>query len=264
MGSSFATDPSFEVKEAGNLAALVTDWNSEHPNVLARHQIASDSWDQCSGPVESFPVECVCTIENQVLEELRSHAFIGFQFTSSSISMPFVTGWLSARRRNENNSAVLWDRVKDPKMTQYKERYLSSLPCSLARFDIISTSCDTMKALSIISDVEALMVETFQDPNVRNFELLVLQYMPEPGVPNWNHVSVVLLSNWRVCLAKSLFDDFNTYLHANLWYLDRFDFDNLMFQLASTVHIFSTVEELRGARRLHEILVCRFLRDSTV
>ena len=77
---------------------------------------------------------------------------------------------------------------------------------------------------------------------------------------NWNHVSVILLSNWRVCLAKTLQDDFSPYLHANLWYLDRFDFNNLMFQLAGSVEIFPNAEEFKGAQRLHEILVCPLSR----
>ena len=59
-------------------------------------------------------------------------------------------------------------------MIQYKERFLASLPCSLSRFDIVSTTCETMQALNIITGVEALMVETFQDPNERKYELLVL------------------------------------------------------------------------------------------
>ena len=253
--SAFEIDKSFEITEGGCLAALVADWNNEHPNVLVRRQLANDRWDQCSGPVESFPIESIGTIENHLLQELRSHAFIGFHFTSTDFCVPFVTAWFSARRRNANNSTFLWDRAKDPKMTVYKERYLSSLPCSLSRFDIVSTTSETMQALNIISNVEAMMLETVVDPNERKYELLILQYMPELQMANWNHVSVIILSNWRVCLAKSLHDDFSTYLHANLWYLDRFDFDNLMFQLAGTVEIFSMVQEYVGARRLHEILV---------
>ena len=52
--SAFQFDQTFEITQGGCLAA-VTDWTNDHPNVLVRRHLASDKWNQCSGPVESFP-----------------------------------------------------------------------------------------------------------------------------------------------------------------------------------------------------------------
>ena len=105
--SAFEIDKTFEITQGGCLAALVCDWTNDHPNVLVRRQLANDKWDQCSDPVETFSIEHVGTIENHLLDELRSHAFLGFHFTSSDFSMPFVITWFSALRRNANNSGFL-------------------------------------------------------------------------------------------------------------------------------------------------------------
>ena len=68
-------------------------------------------------------------------------------------------------------------------------------------------------------------------------------------------VSVLFVSNWRLALSKRMRDDYAGFLKANLWYYDRFDFEDLLFCLGSKIASLESMEELDGAMFLHNSLV---------
>ena len=255
LGAQFSVPESLRLKESGELAALVSDWTEDSTEVYARRQLATDTWSSCSGPVESFVESEVCPCENHLLQELQANAFTGFMTTSLDWKTPFVSIWFSSRRKDANHQNFKWDPKLDPRMVQYKSIYLETLPSAISRFDIIESSSESMFELKFITEAERVIVDSADDPKLRSFEFLVLQYLPEPGVANWNHVAVVFVSNWRHVLAKTIQEDFSSFLQANLWYLDRSDFEDQLFRMAASVHVMTHVEELIGALRLHEILV---------
>ena len=254
LPKQFLVETSFECFEGGELAALVEDWDEDSKEVRARPQLSSDGPNEASGAVYIFGLDNVCTIDNHVIRLLQSHAFTGFIFTSTTWICPFLTSWMASRRKDSNLSSYEWDASKDPKMKLYKAKFLETLPCCISRFDVIKTTADAMLQLKFISDVELEMIKLV-DESRRDFEFLVLQYIPEVSSPNFKHVSIIFLSNWRTIMSKSGHDDWNEYLIANLWYFDRFDFEDLMFQLASATVTIDSISELKAAYLMHEVLV---------
>jgi hypothetical protein len=254
LSPSFKVDGSFEVAMGGEIAALVADWTEDSTEVMARRQKSNDEFLACSGAVEIFPLSAIATVENHLLEELKAHAFCGFHFTSTGPQFPFVTSWMSVHRKDANHSTHEWNPKSDPKMKDLKIKYIESLPCSINRFDVVLCSAAAMANLKFISEAEKVIACTYPDP-LQNFECLILQFLPEFGCPNWNHVSVLFMSNWRIVLSKRGCDDFQDYLNDNLWYLSRNDFEDLMFQIAASIEVFTDLESLKGARLIHEVLV---------
>ena len=250
-------DENFHVTMGGELAALVDDWTEDGSEIYARRQKSNDDPLSSSGAVEIFPVSAVATVENHLLDELKAHAFCGFHFTSTSPMVPFVTAWLSVHRKDANHSNHDWNPKLDPKMKQLKSLYIESLPSSMNRFDVVVCSAAAMANLKFISEAEKVIACTYPEP-LHNFECLILQFLPELGCPNWNHVNVVFVSNWRFILSKRGEDDFKSYLNDNLWYLSRIDFEDLLFQIAASIEVFKDLESLKGARLIHDILVIYF------
>ena len=258
LSATFLVDDSFEVAMGGELAALVEDWTEDSTEIVARRQRSNDDPLASSGAVEIFPLSAVATVENHLLEELKAHAFCGFHFTSTSPQVPFVTAWLSVHRKDANHSEHVWNPKLDPKMKQLKTLFIESLPSSMNRFDVVVCSAAAMANLKFITESEKLIACTYPEP-LHNFECLILQFLPELGCPNWNHVNVVFLSNWRIVLSKRSEDDFPCNLDDNLWYLSRNDFEELLFQIAASIEVFKDLESLKGARLIHEILVIYIL-----
>ena len=255
LDSDFKVDENYAVYVGGELAGLVQDWHEESSEVWARRQCSSDSAQQCSGAVEIFQVSSACTVETHIIGETQCHAYTGFISSSTAWKLPFITSWMSTRRRDADNQNYTWDERADPHMKTLKTAYLASLPCSLARFDIIRTSSTSMQELAFITDTEGAMINTIEDESLHNFELLVLQFIPEDVSPNWRRVNVIFLSNWRLLAAKRMSEGFDAFLSANLWYLERFDFDDTMFTLGANVGVFESLDELRAAEIFHDILV---------
>ena len=251
----FKVDGTFKVFEGGELAALVHDWTDDLKEVSARRQISSDSSRECTGAVEIFQLSHVCTLENHVIGETLCHSFTGFATTSVEWNVPFLTSWMASRRKDADHQNYTWDSSKDPGMKALKNVFLETLPCSLARFDIIQAKVSTMHELAFITESEVAVLNTYSQEALRNFELLVLQFLPECGAPNWKKINVIFISNWRVVVAKTCDNDFKDYLLANTCYLDRFDFEDTLFQLSATVGIFEDISELKSASTLHDILV---------
>ena len=257
LPEQFLVEPTFECFEGGELAALVQDWNEDSKEVWARPQVSSDGPFSCSGPIYIFGLDNVSTIDNHVVRLLQTHAFTGFIFTSTAWICPFVTSWMGSRRKDSNLSSYEWDSVNDPKMKLYKSKFLETLPCCISRFDVIKTTSDAMFELKFISELELSMINLV-DETRRDFEFLVLQFLPEVGSPNFKHVNVVFVSNWRTIMSKSGHDDWKEYLLANLWYFDRFDFEDLLFQLASSIVTIDSLSELKAAYLMHDVLVSFF------
>ena len=257
----FAVDPNFEVFEGGEVAALVLDWTDDSGEVMARRQVSTDSCRVCSGACEIFQLANVSTVENHLIGQTQCHSFAGFSCTSTEWKLPLITSWMASRRKDANHVDYDWDSAKDPQMKKLKSIFLETLPCSLSRFDIVQTKAETMHQLAFISEIELQMLATFSDAKLRNFELLILQLLPEPDTPNWKKVNVIFISNWRAAVAKICHNDFDEFLRANVWYLDRFDFEEVLFQQSATIDAFESVEELKAAQSLHDILVGEFFHS---
>ena len=255
LPAPFAVDPSFEIYEGGELAALVLDWTDDISEIMVRRQVSTDSSRQCTGACEIFQLGNIATVESHLIAQTQCHAFTGFSCTSTEWKIPMITSWMSSRRKDENHLEYTWDQGKDPQMKKLKSIFLETLPCSLSRFDIVQTKDATMPELAFISDVELKMLGTLSDPKLRNFELLILQLLPEVDTPNWKKVNVIFISNWRAVAAKTCNDDFDVFLRANTWYLDRFDFEDALFQQSATIEELESVAELKAAHTLHDILV---------
>ena len=261
MESHFQVSSDFLPHRGGELAALVVDWDDLSVEIYARRQVHGDAFDECTGAVEIFPLKHVSHVENHVDADAsaKTHAFSGFKFTSSALLAPFWTGWFASRRKDAMNLDVQWDSKKDPSMKLFKNSYLESLPCYLGRFDVISSTAASMEALDFISEAEKSMISIDEEGGSaestgRDFELLILQFIPQTGA-NMRFVSVVFLSNWRLALSKRMKDDYAEFLKANLWYYDRFDFEDLLFRLGSQVASLESTEDLDGAMFLHNSLV---------
>ena len=263
LNTLFQVVQNFEADMGGELAALVEDWTEDSHEILARRQKSNDSPFSCSGAIEIFPLSAVASVENHLLEELKSHAFCGFHFTSTVPQVPLVTAWLSVNRKDANHSNHEWDSKKDPKMKHLKAVFVESLPCSINRFDIVVSSAETMQNLHWITEPELAVVHTYPEA-LQNFECLVLQFLPEIGCPNWNHVNVVFVSNWRIVLSKRGSEDFREFLLENLWYLSRADFEDFLFQIAGSIRLFDGLDALKGGRLIHEILVCRTCKTTII
>ena len=255
LPKEYAVDESYNVFVAGEVAALVVDWRVDSVEVWARRQNSSDRALQCSGAVEIFQLSSVCAVEQHIIGETQCHAYTGFVSTSSDWKTPFITSWMSTRRRDANHLDYKWEQKTDPQMKKLKSVFLSSLPCSLARFDIVRSSKESMHELAFISDLEKQGFEAVDDPCLHNFELLVLQFLSEVNAPNWKRVNVIFVSNWRVLASKRLTEGFGDFLLENTWYLERFDFDDLMFTLGANVAVLENVEDLKIAETVHDILV---------
>ena len=259
MESHFQVSTDFTPHRGGELAALVADWDDLSVEIYARRQVHGDAFNECSGAVEIFPLKHVSHVENHVDADAcaKTHAFSGFKFTSSQWVAPFWTGWFASRRKDAMNEEVEWDPKKDATMKAFKNAYLESLPCYISRFDLVTCSAESMLALDFISEAEKLMLTTDENGPLDatcDFELLIVQFLPQEGA-NLRFVCVVFLSNWRLVLSKRMRDDYAEFLKANLWYYDRFDFEDLMFRLGSKVGTLQSMDDLEGAMFLHNSLV---------
>ena len=208
LSLDFKVDESYSVSVGGEVAALVVDWRSDSAEVWARRQCSTDTALQCSGAVEIFQQSSACTLEQHIIGETQCHAYTGFVTSSTDWKVPFLTSWMSSRRRDANHLDYKWDQKSDPQMKKLKSMFVSSLPCSLARFDIVRSSKESMHELAFISEAEKDGFDAIEDQSLHQFELLVLQFLPEENAPNWKRVNVIFLSYWRVLATKRLQDDF--------------------------------------------------------
>ena len=252
-------DSKYQWYFGGSAAGLVRPWRLSDAEVWASPQTAADDFNECSGVVHRFPVDCVCMPETHLLYLGEKNAWCGVSLCNPQFAYPVCLVWTNSSRGDQQHQIAReeGDDLIRPKTAitateraKWKAEFVSnSLLPAICRFDVFVSTIEALVELNHVPPTFASRARELPKHHQR-FEILLLQFIPNP---NWTSVKVWFVCNWRLVYDLRDSEGFESAILSNIVYYDTPDFHEMLFTLDSQLEEIDTtnVEELASAHHVH-------------